>query len=249
MKSLIGIINLLSVLLIVLGLINPKIISEIFKRKFTRKKVLVIFGFTWIISLMIWNIMSPSVTSQKIDDNNKQTITSTATPTKSDTQIDQKNETKENKNEEINQVDEDTDLIKKINKLAVKNYSNFEVSIWDKNSNFGSKATPPYEIVLNAPISASFYDCNEAKRAAYYTIEALYMDTDIRNKISRVLVSFPNYLRVSLGSKDGIPMANDNIFIGPTNFWQVMEKSNLMTEKETGDWNSRTWGKYLKNCQ
>lgn len=248
MKSLIGIINLLSVLLIVLGLINPKIISEIFRKTFTRKKVILIFGATWLISLIFWNVMSPKTTSHK-GDNDKQAITSTITPTKNDTQIDPKNETKENQNKEINQMDEDIDLINKINKLAVKNYSGFEVSIWDKNSNFGSKATPPYEIVLNAPISASFYDCNEVKRAAYYTIEALYMDTDIRNKISRVLVSFPNYLRVSLGSKDGIPMANDNIFIGPTNFWQVMEKSNLMTEKETGDWNSRTWGKYLKNCQ
>lgn len=240
MKNLIGIINILSIVLVVLGLINPKIISEIFRKTFTRKKVILVFGITWIISLIIWNTMSSKVTGQKESDNNK-AITSTITPTKSDIQIDQKNE--------INQIDEYTDLIKKINKLAIKNYSDFEVSIWDKNSNFGSKATPPYEIVLNAPISASFYDCDEAKRVAYYTIESLYMDTDIRNKISRILISFPNYLRVSLGSKDGIPMANDNIFIGPTNFWQVMEKSNLMTEKETGDWNTRTWGKYLKNCQ
>lgn len=167
---------------------------------------------------------------------NNETNQNNSSPTSEITTIE------ENKNNESN---ENQKLVNKINKVALKEFDSFEVSIWDKDSNFGSKGNPPYEIVLNATTTVK--NCDVAKRKAYYAIEALYMDKDIRNNISRVLVTFPYYLRVSLGASDGVQMANNDVFSGPTNFWSVMEKTGL-GEKETGSLSNRTWGNYLVNC-
>ena len=196
-----------------------------------RLNLFFLFGGIWVFSLIIGNMIAPP--SKKITENQAVNVipTPTVAVTSTPTPI------------------EET-ITNKINKLALKNYPSFEVTIFDENSNIDSKAKEPFEIVLNAPINGTiFNNCDEAKKIAYYTLEALYMNTDIRNKIDRVLISFPRYLRVSLGASDGVPMADKNNFSGPINFWKVIEVGGFTTENETGPWKNRTWATYLQNCQ
>lgn len=138
--------------------------------------------------------------------------------------------------------------LEKIEKLAIEEYPNFEVTVWNKNSDFASEGQTPYEVILNGlfnKVIAS--DCDGAKKLSYYMLESLYKDNDIRPTLSRVMITIPNYLRVSLGASDGVPMAQDGSFSGPTNFWTVMKKMGL-GENERGELKNRTWGNYLTNC-
>lgn len=145
-----------------------------------------------------------------------------------------------------NEVLEKQKIVDRINEITIKSYADFEVTIWDEEANFGVNANPPFEIILNAPLDVALNSCNEAKTKAYDTIEALYMDTDIRNNISRVLISFPRYLRVSLGASDGVAMADKDVFSGPNNFWRVMEE--FMKGKEI-NLEDDTWSQYLDYCE
>lgn len=140
-------------------------------------------------------------------------------------------------------------VVSKIEKVVLSQFKGFEVTVWDKDARYGSKATPPYDVVLNTPLDkVTVSNCDEAKRLSYYTVETLYKDQEIGPKLGRVLVTFPYYLRVSLGSDDGIPMVTSGNFSGPTNFWTVMEKYGL-GEKEIGNLSNRTWGVYLEKCK
>ena len=86
----------------------------------------------------------------------------------------------------------------------VKNVGQFSTSCFTNNSNIATQSSkPPYEVIVNAPLN-NYSDCGSAKRDAYYVLEAIYNDSEINNKISRVLVTCPPFVRVSLGATDGI---------------------------------------------
>lgn len=137
----------------------------------------------------------------------------------------------------------------KINNLAAEKYPNFEVTIWDKDSNLASEGDIPYEVILNGSFNKILASsCDEAKELSYYLLETFYKDNEIRPTLSRVIVTIPYYLRVSLGANDGVPMAQNGSFSGPTNFWTVMERVGL-GESEKGEMKDRTWGSYLTKCQ
>lgn len=140
-------------------------------------------------------------------------------------------------------------VTEKINNLVAENYPNFEVTIWNKNKDFASEGDIPYEVVLNGSMSKPIVSsCNDAKKLSYYMLETFYKDSDIRPTLSRVMITIPSFLRVSLGAGDGVPMVEKDSFSGTTNFWTVMEKMGL-GENETGDMENRTWGNYLTNCE
>lgn len=137
----------------------------------------------------------------------------------------------------------------KISNNVVKKYPNFEVTIWNKNSEFASEGEIPYEVVINGSFSTSVAaNCEGAKMISYYILEALYKDSEIRPTLSRVMVTIPYYLRVSLGANDGANLAESGNLAGPTGFWNVMEQMGL-GENENGEMKNRTWGTYLTKCE
>jgi len=140
-------------------------------------------------------------------------------------------------------------VTEKINNIISEKYTGFEITIWNKNSDLASEGQTPYEVVLNGsfnkPVVSS---CDQAKKTSYYILETLYKDEEIKPTLSRILITIPSYLRVSLGAGDGKPMADQGNFSGPTNFWNIMESIGLK-ENESGEMRNRTWGSYLANCE
>lgn len=133
----------------------------------------------------------------------------------------------------------------KINEIG----RNFDVTIWNEQSELADEGETPYEVILNGsftdPVASS---CDEAKRVSYYILEKLYTDSEIRPTLSRVLITIPYFLRISWGASDGVPMAKNGSFAGPTNFWSVIESVGL-GESEYGEMENRSWAVYLKNCE
>lgn len=140
-------------------------------------------------------------------------------------------------------------IIARITALAANKYPEFEVTIWNQNAELASEGQIPYELALNGSFNKlAVSDCDGARKLSYYILEDFYKDSGIRHTLSRIMITIPNYLRVSLGASDGVPMAEDDSFSGPTNFWSVMEKMGL-GENETGEMKNRTWGTYLTKCK
>ena len=137
----------------------------------------------------------------------------------------------------------------KINNLVTQSYPQFEITIWNQNSEFASEGQIPYEVILNGPLDKTVAsNCDDAKKLSYYMLETIYKDSEIRPTLSRVMITIPYYLRVSLGASDGVQMEQNGSFSGPTNFWTVMEKVGL-GENESGELKKRTWGTYLTKCE
>ncbi len=139
-------------------------------------------------------------------------------------------------------------VTEKINNLVAEKYPDFEVTIWNKNGDFASEGQTPYEIVLNGSFNKTASSCDAAKKTAYYMLETFYKDNEIRPTLSRVMITFPYYLRISWGASDGVPMAENGSFSGPTNFWNVVEKVGL-GENEYGEMKNRSWATYLTKCE
>lgn len=140
-------------------------------------------------------------------------------------------------------------ITEKIDNLVAEKYPNFEVTIWNKNSDLASEGQIPYEVVLNGSFNKTVAtSCDGAKKLSYYMLETFYKDSEIRPTLSRIMITIPYYLRVSLGASDGVPMEKSGSFSGPTNFWTVMENMGL-GENESGEMKNRTWGNYLTKCE
>lgn len=142
-----------------------------------------------------------------------------------------------------------TKITDRINALVAEKYPNFEVTIWNQKADLAFEGQTPYEVILNGLLNKSIVaDCDSAKRLSYYMLETFYKDDGIRPTLSRVMITIPYFLKVSLGASDGVPMEENSAFSGPTNFWKVMEKMGL-GENETGEMKDRTWGIYLAKCE
>jgi hypothetical protein len=126
-----------------------------------------------------------------------------------------------------------------------------EISIWKGDDQVVSPSSGPFDqVIVNYPLVNNF-TCEYAKITSYSIMANLYNDKEIRENISRVKVSIPYNLSVSLGSSDGIPLAENGLLnpnYGFTNFWKTMIESSVNQEKEFGKYNSRTWGVYLIKC-
>ncbi len=112
---------------------------------------------------------------------------------------------------------------------------------------FANETNAPYEVFVNLPFDHSVSSCSMAKSLSVEVMKSLYTNDLIRPNISRVIVTVPNYLRVSLGASDGVPMVDNNAFNGPTVYWNTLEQLGL-GENETGSLENRTWGVYLAKC-
>lgn len=122
----------------------------------------------------------------------------------------------------------------------------FEITIWDSKSNFAKSTTPPpYEVIVNAG-NGAIANCDSAKVVSFQIMKAVYSDSSIKDKISRVLFTSWGNLRLSLGSEDGAKMDWSPAMAGPTNFWKVMMQV-APYENETGSLNQRTWGKFISS--
>ena len=119
-------------------------------------------------------------------------------------------------------------ITSKISDIVAKTYPEFEITIWNKNAHIASEGETPYELIINGRFNKAIAsDCDEAKRLAYYMLETFYKDDEIRPTLSRVMITIPYYLRVSLGASDGVPMEEHGTFSGPSNFWDVMERDRV----------------------
>lgn len=123
-----------------------------------------------------------------------------------------------------------------------------EVTVWSGDE-FANEENKPYEVVINYSFDHSISSCQSAKSVSYEIMKALYSDADARKDLRRVLVTIPYYLRTSLGSSDGIPLAEKNSFTGPTNYWSVMSDPRFAGEHETGEPENRTWGYLFGKCE
>ncbi len=121
----------------------------------------------------------------------------------------------------------------------------YEITIFDKNSNIGSKIQPPFEIIINTDTTS----CMFAKQINFDLISNLYSDPVARKNIARIRLNVRKYLSTSLGGDDAREMPVESWKdSGPTNFLKVL------TQMGSGDLSFRdmerqTWGKPLEGCQ
>ena len=111
-----------------------------------------------------------------------------------------------------------------------------------------NKNNAPYDIVINYPLNHSISNCLVAKTVSHEIVKTLYTDSFVRSDIDRVMITIPNYLRMSLGASDGSPMGEKSMFNGPSLFWKTLIDSTG-NENETGDIRDRTWGVLLDKCE
>lgn len=252
MTNLFSLLFLASIFGFILGFVRPTLFSRFVKNP-SRKKLSIIFIIAIItFSMLAVLIAGPSKkktevqpqTEVKTTEKAENTPTPTPLPTLTPTPTETPKPSPTPKPTVFH-----TSVIENINSFIAEKYPNFEITIWNKDLNLASEGQTPYEIILNGSFNKTIAsNCDEAKKLSYYMLETLYKDNDIRPTISRVMITIPGYLRVSLGANDGVPMAENNSFSGPTNFWSVMEKMGL-GENESGEMKNRTWGVYLTKCQ
>jgi hypothetical protein len=173
---------------------------------------------------------------------------------------------KENNNEQ--ESNKKTEIIKPIDtnlplssyiSTKLEKYKDAEISIWrgdnvyfwGGNDVFIKEDNGPFDQIIVNFSKFNQLDCYRAKTVSYEIIKDIYDDKKIQNEVSRVLVSIPYNLRVSMGYKEAIVIAENKGFKdnGPTIFWNVMEKYSDNKELEIGDYEDRTWGKYLDKCK
>ena len=128
----------------------------------------------------------------------------------------------------------------------VKNLSpKYEVTIFDKNSNIGSKIKPPFEIIINTDTTS----CMFAKQINFDLMSKLYSDPVGRKNIARVRLNVRKYLSTSLGGDDAREMpATSWKDSGPTNFLKVLAQMGS-GDLSFRDMERQTWGKELEGCQ
>jgi hypothetical protein len=113
---------------------------------------------------------------------------------------------------------------------------------------FATEENAPYNVIVNFSMQHNISSCWVAQTMSYDIMKALYSDQDVRKKIDRVLVTIPYFLRTSLGASDGVPLAENNSFSGPTNYWKLMSDVRFSYEDESGELSDRTWGVLFGNC-
>lgn len=141
-------------------------------------------------------------------------------------------------------------VLEKINNLTTEKYSSFDVLIYNDKAKFAKEGETPYEIMLISDTTIySSMSCFSAKNISYNLIVDLYNDPEIRSTLSRVFISMPGYLDLSIGANDGVPMAEKGLLggvNGPTNFWNTLVG---FAKDEVGNMKNWTWGSYLTKCK
>lgn len=123
----------------------------------------------------------------------------------------------------------------------------FSVTCFDSKGNpVVGNPTGAFEVIANAPLR-HYSDCRVAKMEAYEVLKALYSDGAVKGSLTRVLVTAPPYVRVSLGGEDGRNLTNGGSWSGPTNFFKVTAQYRNY-EYEKGPFSKRTWVE-MKGCQ
>lgn len=128
----------------------------------------------------------------------------------------------------------------------VKNLgANYEISLFDKNSNVGSKIKPPFQVVINTDAGS----CALAKQMNFDVMKALFTDVIAKKNIAKVRFNARRYISTSMGGDDARE-STDKTWneSGPTNFFSVL------TQMGSGDSNSKTmarqtWGKEMEGCE
>lgn len=140
----------------------------------------------------------------------------------------------------------ETSSLDRINQI-VANKTGVSADVFS-GDDFANDSNAPYNVIVNLPFDHSISSCFMAKSLSVDIVKALYMDEVVRGDLSRVIITIPYYLRMSLGASDGVPMAKNNVFNGPTVYWNTLEQFGL-GEDETGKLENRTWGVYLTKCE
>lgn len=90
--------------------------------------------------------------------------------------------------------------------------------------------------------------CDAAKRVTYELLKNLYTDSSLRGSLEKVLITNPDYLRVSLGRIDGEGLTRKNIWSGVTNFYALLfdrfeGKPESVLDKDA------TWAESINGCR
>jgi len=99
--------------------------------------------------------------------------------------------------------------------------------------------SPNYEIIINAG-PGKISSCLQAKIVLYETMKALYSDSVIGRKLSRIKFTAYGYLKSSLGSSNAFYRGELIPWTGETNFWNVTNQYRSY-EDESGMLSTRTY--------
>jgi hypothetical protein len=213
-----------------------------------RKKIELIISL-WVLLLLLIGV-SGFIRSQKISTVSKSTevynTVSVVQPSDIPIEISVKETQEINKEPNSSpQLLQQATPLEKINTIVL-DIANVTPTVYSED-NFANEMNAPYNIVVNLPYDHSISSCAMAKNLSVEVVKSLFGDIEVRNKIDRVIVTVPYYLRMSLGSDDGIPMAENDAFGGPSLYWETLEKIGL-GEREVDNFRMRTWGVYLDGC-
>lgn len=123
--------------------------------------------------------------------------------------------------------------------------TSYEITIFDKKANVGSKIKPPFEVLINTDAGS----CASAKQMNFDVMKDLYTDDISSKNIARIRFNARRYLSTSLGGDDAREStAKTWAESGPTNFLTVL------TQMGNGDLSYKemerqTWGKPLEGCK
>lgn len=212
--------------------------------KWNKKTKLAITGFFLLMIIVASNVDSKSGGTKEafnagLEAGKQVGNKSAPTPTPTSTKEASKTENKQEEKKESS--------LERIRNIVKEKSSGVEATIFS-GDDLANNNNPPYNIVINYPFDHSVSSCFEAKSASHEIVKSLYSDSLVRSNIDRVLIIIPYYLKMSLGSADGVLMGEKNTFNGPTLFWKTLVDSTGY-EKEGGELRDRTWGVLLDKCK
>lgn len=236
--------TILLVLIIAVILIKKETVEKFIKINFNGKiRGAVIGGLIIIFALQL-----PSVNKEQINSSN-------SSPEKKITKevASNKNENKTTNQPKIEEVKE-VPIVKKEEKVDTVKLilSAVDGVVKDGGTIFNSKnklvwqdSEPPYEVIVNTT-KKEISDCFAAKQALLKVMKDIYGNPDIKDKVSRVLITTP-YLDASFGGNDSNVIKNWQEIM-PTFFWSTILQTKSYKD-ETGELGNRTWGVTNTNCK
>jgi hypothetical protein len=228
---------LLSLVCLVVGLIRPTVFSKLFGASVEKRRVGLIFGISTFALFVLVAITAPPVQEPSKPDASVQAGSQPASDQEA-----RKNEAADSPATIVAKEEAQVTSMQTKVEQAIQGIGDFEVSVWDKNSEIATDGSqPPFEIIVNAK-AGDGADCFGAKNRLFEIMKRLYSDQEIESDIARVIFTQPGQIRASLGRDDAKTLSwND---LGPSNFWKVFLQFKDY-EDENGELASRTWGKSI----
>ena len=138
-----------------------------------------------------------------------------------------------------------TDPQERIEAIVKSLGENYEITIFDENSNVGSKIKSPFQVVINTNAGS----CALAKQMNFDIMKALFTDAVARRNIVKIRFNARTYISTSLGGADGREMpVTEWKESGPSNLFKVLSQMGSM-DLSSRKMERQTWGKELEGCK